>query len=59
MNTSKNAVIDEQVKKLRLEKKKWSSHCGLAVTNPTSIHEDVGLISGRAQGHWFKDPVLL
>ena len=26
-----------------------SSHCGSAVTNPTSIHEDVGLIPGLAR----------
>ena len=25
------------------------SHCGSAVKNPTSIHEDVGSISGLAQ----------
>ena len=26
-----------------------SSHCGSAVTNPTSIHKDMGLIPGLAQ----------
>ena len=34
-----------------------SSHCGSVVTNPTSIHEDVGLIPRPAQ--WVKDPALL
>ena len=24
----------------------WNSHCGAVETNPTSIHEDVGLILG-------------
>ena len=33
-----------------------SSRCGSAVVNPTSIHEDVGLILGLAQG--VKDPAL-
>ena len=34
----------------------WSSHCGLVVTNPTSIHEYLGSIPGPAQ--WVKDPGL-
>ena len=28
----------------------WSSHCGRAVMNLTSVHEDAGSIPGLAQG---------
>ena len=32
----------------------WSSHCGTVEINPTSIHEDLGLILGL--GPWVRDP---
>ena len=38
------------------EEETASSHCGSAVMNPTSIHEDEGSISGLTQ--WFKYPAL-
>ena len=40
----------------RIKKYLRSSHCGSAVTNPTSIHEDEGSIPGLIQ--WVKDPTL-
>ena len=34
----------------------WSSSCVSAVTNPTSVHEDVGSIPGCTR--WVEDPTL-
>ena len=45
-----------QPKRKKGKKLKESSHCGSVVMNPTSIHEDVGLIPGLAQ--WVNDPAL-
>ena len=38
------------------EKKKWSFCRGAAESNPTGVHEDVGLTPGLAQ--WVWDPEL-
>ena len=37
-------------------KNRGSSHCGSAVMNPASIHEDAGPVPGLTQ--WVKDPTL-
>ena len=34
----------------------WNSYCGSVLTNPTSIHNDIGSIPGLAQ--WVKDLAL-
>ena len=47
---------DALEKRLGKDSDLGSSHPGLAVMNPTSIHEDSGLILGLPQ--WVKDLVL-
>ena len=49
-------MVDKGRLGARQELEKGSSHCGSVVTNPTSIHEDIGLIPGLTQ--WVKDPLL-
>ena len=41
---------------LHMPKPNWSSYCGEAETNLTSIHEDASLIPGLTQ--WVVDPAL-
>ena len=57
--TTKNKTqhLSESLKTYCLRTHFRSFHCGSAVTNPTSIHEDAGSISGPTQQ--VKDPALL
>ena len=52
MQTPGVPAMAERVKNLTT----GSSHFGSVVRNPTSTHEDAGLIPGLAQ--WAKDPML-
>ena len=50
-------ITEKHSQKMKIKRHDRSSHCGSAVTNPTSTHEDVDLISGLAQ--WVKHLALL
>ena len=50
-------VNSKRIKDLNVRPEARTSHCGSAVINPSSIHEDMDLIPGPAQ--WAKDLALL
>ena len=50
-------ALKKKKKKIQRNAPEESSHCGLAIMNPTSIHEDMGSIPDLTR--WIKDPVLL
>ena len=52
-NTENQLYFNYKIKK----QQNRSSHCGSAVMNPISNHEDMGSIPGLAQ--WVKDPMSL
>ena len=51
-----NNVFDLYLSKIRFKNILGVPIVAQQVKNPTSMHEDVGLIPGLSQ--WFKDPVL-
>ena len=52
---SQNSTVKTQTTQCLKKTSIGSSCCGSVVRNPTSIHEDAGLILGQ----WVKDPALL
>ena len=54
---NKSLIVMKLIEKDYKNIKTGSSHCSSVVTNPTSIHEDTGLIPGLAL--WAKNLVLL
>ena len=53
---NKPQSIKNKIQEIINKKNLGSSCCGLVVINPTSIHDDVGLIPGLVQ--WVEDPEL-